>query len=53
MFHCANDVCYTKYQKCRKESFPSKDTDTKLLQSIFFVYEVDIISTCSNRICYR
>ena len=37
----------------RKESFPSKESDTKLLQSIYFAYEVGIISSYSNRICYR
>ena len=36
-----------------KESFPSKESDTKLLQSINFAYEVGIISSYSNRICYR
>ena len=37
----------------RKESFPSKDTYTKLLQSIYFAYKIDVISSYSNRICYR
>ena len=37
----------------RKESFPSKESDTKLLQSIYFAYEVRIISSYSNIICYR
>ena len=37
----------------RKESFPIKESDTKLLQSIYFAYEVGIISSYSNRICYR
>jgi len=32
----------------RKESFPSKDTDTKLLQNICFAYEIDIISSYSD-----
>jgi len=36
-----------------KESFPSKESDTKLLQSVNFAYEVSIISSYSNRICYR
>jgi len=36
----------------RKESFPSKESDTKLLQSIYFPYEVGVISSYSNRICY-
>jgi len=38
----------TAYQK---ESFSSKDTDIKLLQSTYFAYEVGIISSYSNRIC--
>jgi len=29
------------------------ESNTKLLQSIYFAYEVDIISSYSNRICYR
>jgi len=37
----------------RKESFPSKESDTKLLQSIYFAYEVGSISSYSNGICYR
>jgi len=37
----------------RKGSFPSKDTDTKLLQSIYFAYEVGIIRSYSNRICCK
>ena len=37
----------------RKESFPSTESDTKILQSIYFAYEVGIISSCLNRICYR
>jgi len=40
----------TAYQK---ESFSSKDTDIKLLQSTYFAYEVGIISSYSNRICWR
>jgi len=36
----------------QKESFPSKESDTKLLQSIYFAYEVGIISSYSNRTCY-
>jgi len=36
----------------QKESFPSKESDTKLLQSIYFAYDVGIISSYSNRICY-
>jgi len=31
----------------------SKESDTKLLQSINFAYEVGIISSYSNRICHR
>jgi len=37
----------------RKESFPSRASDTALLQSIYFAYEVGVISSYSNRICYR
>jgi len=37
----------------RKGSFPSKDSDTKLLHSIYFAHEIGIISSYSNRICYR
>jgi len=33
-----------------KKSFPSKESDTKILQSIYFAFEVDIISSYSNRI---
>jgi len=29
----------------RKESFPSKESGTKILQSIYFAYEVGIISS--------
>jgi len=29
----------------RKKSFPSKESDTKILQSIYFAYEVGIISS--------
>jgi len=36
----------------RKKSFPIKESDTKLLQSIYFAYEVGIISSYSNIICY-
>jgi len=32
----------------RKETFPSKESDTKILQNIFFAYEVGIISSYSN-----
>jgi len=39
----------TVYQK---KSFPSKESDTKLLQSVYFACEVSTISSCSNRICY-
>ena len=31
----------------------SKDSDTNLLQSINFAYEVGIINSCSNWLCYR
>jgi len=30
-----------------------QESDTKLLQSICFAYEVGIVSSYSNRICYR
>jgi len=33
-----------------KKSFPSKESDTKILQSMHFAYEVGIISSYSNRI---
>jgi len=33
-----------------KKSILSKESDTKLLQSIYFAYEVGIASSCSNRI---
>jgi len=36
----------------RKESFPSKESDTKLLQSIYYTYEIGTISSYSNRTCY-
>jgi len=29
----------------RKKSFPSKESDIKILQSIFFAYEVGIINS--------
>jgi len=32
-----------------KKSFLSKESDTKILQSIYFAYEVGIISSYSNR----
>ena len=35
----------------RKESFPSEESDTKILQSIYFAYLVIIISSHSNRTC--
>jgi len=34
----------------RKKSFPSKESDTEILQSIYFAYEVGIIGSYSNRI---
>jgi len=37
----------------RKKSFPSKESDTKLLQSIDFDYEVGVINSYSNRIKKR
>jgi len=40
----------TTYQK---ESFYSNESDTKLLQSTYFPWEAGIISSYSNRICYR
>jgi len=33
----------------RKKSFPSKESDAKLLQSIYFAYELGIISSYSNK----
>jgi len=36
----------------RKESFPSEESDTNLLHSIYFAYQIGIISSYSNRICY-
>jgi len=36
----------------RKESFASKESDTKILQSTYFAYKVGIIRSYSNRICY-
>jgi len=33
-----------------KKSFLSKESDTKILQSMYFAYEVGIISSHSNRI---
>jgi len=32
-----------------KKSFLSKESDTQILQSIYFAYEVGIISSYSNR----
>jgi len=32
-----------------KESFLSKESDTEILQSIYFAYDVGIISSYSNR----
>jgi len=37
----------------RKESFPRKESDTMLFHSMYFAYEVGIISSYSDRICYR
>jgi len=36
-----------------KGILPSKESDTKLLQSRYFAYEVGVISSYSNTICYR
>jgi len=38
----------------REESFPSKESNikTKILQSIYFAYEVGIVRSYSNRTCY-
>jgi len=33
-----------------KKFFPSTESDTELLQSIYFAYEIDIISSYSNGI---
>jgi len=35
-----------------KKSFLSKESDTKLLQRIYFAYEVGIISSYSNKIFF-
>jgi len=43
----SNGVDNTVYGK---KSFLSKESDTKILQSIYFAYEVDIIGSYSNRI---
>jgi len=43
LIFCANSTVY------RKKSFLSKGSDTKILQSMYYAYEVDIISSCSNR----
>jgi len=37
----------------RKESFPAAKIQTNFLQSIYFAYEIGIISSYSDRICYR
>jgi len=37
--------CNTVYEK---ESFLSKESDAKILQSIYFAYKVGIISSYSN-----
>jgi len=37
----------------RKGYFHRKDSDTKLLQSVYFASEVGIFSSYSDRICYR
>jgi len=56
---CFNDVdCYSNFLRLiwntvyRKKSFPSKESDTKILQSIYFAFEIGIIGSYSNRI-YR
>jgi len=38
------------YNVYRKKSFPSKESDTKFLQSIHFAHKVGIISSYSDRI---
>jgi len=40
------------YAFYRKKCFPTKESDTKILQSIYFAYKVGIISSSSNRIHY-
>jgi len=35
-----------------KKSFPSKESDTKILQSIYFAFEVGITSSYSNRMTF-
>jgi len=37
----------------RQQYFPCKESDTNLLQRIYFAYEVGTISFYSNRICCR
>jgi len=37
----------------RNKSFASKESDTKILQSIYFAYEVGIISSYSNIIFFQ
>jgi len=34
----------------QKESFPTKESDSKILQCIYFAYKAGIISSYSNRI---
>jgi len=49
MLHKILEVLLKETAYC-KEPFPSKELDTSLLQSIYFTYEVDIISSYSSRI---
>ena len=52
--YCTKEVLHKSYWKTvyRKVSFPRKESDTNFLQSIYFAYEVGIISSNSNTICY-
>jgi len=43
---------YFSFVRCRKAEELGNHC-IKLLQSIYFAYEVGIISSYSNRICYR
>jgi len=52
-FATQNIRCVIGNTAYRKEFFPSKSSDTKLLQSIYFAYKVGIISSYLNRIWSR
>jgi len=44
---------YFSFAGCRKAKKVGNHCIIELLQSIYFAYEVGIISSSSNRICYR